>query len=72
LVKKYLKECEYSTGGYDSNVKSPIRQEYKGLIRTISDENLSPVELKENKGIMSSNHPNVLANSSGFKYSKYY
>lgn len=75
LVKKYLKECDYSSGGnYDSNLKSSIKSPIRGTFKTLSDEALSPVELKENKGLMSSNHPNVLANtiSASYQFSKYY
>jgi len=76
LVKKYLKECDFSSGNYDSRSKSPARAELKGSIASLSDENLtlSPVEQKENKGLMNSNHPNVLANTqpAKYSYSKYY
>lgn len=73
LVKKYLQECDFSSGNYESNFKSPVQNHLKVTTRTLSDENLSPIELKENKGLMSTNHPNVLANTqTKFQYHKYY
>jgi hypothetical protein len=75
LVKKYLKECDYSSGNYESNYRSPVRNNLKATIHTISDEDLlSPIELKENKGMFNTNHPNVLANTQPkkFQYHKYY
>lgn len=74
LVKKYLKECDYSSSNYDSNYRSPIKNKLKATIHTVSEDSLSPIELKENKGTFNTNHPNVLANTqpSKFQNHKYY
>ena len=50
-------------------MKSPQPEFARRLSRESPDEWLNPTELKENKGYMSMNHPNVISN---FQSNKYY
>lgn len=85
LVKKYLNECDgygegnygtrsaYKSGNYENDFKSPVRNELKCTSQTVGSESPSPINLQENRGMVSQHHPNVLANTDpNFKRSKYY